>query len=149
MALFTVNLNVVSAEEGLFSGSIKSLQITGSEGELGIMPGHAPLLTSLKPGMALITKDDDTEEVIYLSGGMLEVQPNNVIVLADVATRADDLDEQAALEAKKRAEENMNATGGDVDYAAVAASFGCCVFRRLSSFLAVTLLLIMVIASVL
>ena len=121
MALFTVNLNVVSAEEGLFSGSIKSLQITGSEGELGIMPGHAPLLTSLKPGMALITKDDDTEEVIYLSGGMLEVQPNNVIVLADVATRADDLDEQAALEAKKRAEDNMNATGGDVDYAAVAA----------------------------
>ena len=121
MALFTVNLNVVSAEEALFSGSIKSLQITGSEGELGIMPGHAPLLTSLKPGMALITKEDDTEEVIYLSGGMLEVQPNNVIVLADVATRADDLDEQAALEAKKRAEDNMHATGGDVDYAAVAA----------------------------
>ncbi|RHW75887.1 F0F1 ATP synthase subunit epsilon [Colwellia sp. RSH04] len=121
MALLTVNLNVVSAEESLFSGSIKSLQITGSEGELGIMPGHAPLLTSLKPGMALITKKDGTEEVIYLSGGMLEVQPNNVIVLADVATRADDLDEQAALESKQRAEENMNAHGGDVDYAEVAA----------------------------
>lgn len=121
MALFTVNLNVVSAEESLFSGSIKSLQITGSEGELGIMPGHAPLLTSLKPGMALITKEDGTEEVIYLSGGMLEVQPNNVIVLADVATRAADLDEQAALEAKQRAEANMNANGVDVDYAAVAA----------------------------
>jgi len=121
MALLTVNLNVVSAEENLFSGSIKSLQITGSEGELGIMPGHAPLLTSLKPGMALITKKDGTEEVIYLSGGMLEVQPNNVIVLADVATRADDLDEQAALEAKQRAEDNMNAHGGDVDYAEVAA----------------------------
>ena len=120
MALFTVNLNVVSAEEALFSGSIKSLQITGSEGELGIMPGHAPLLTSLKPGMALITKEDDTEEVIYLSGGMLEVQPNNVIVLADVATRAADLDEQAALEAKQRAEANMNANGTDVDYAAVS-----------------------------
>ncbi|OUR75178.1 F0F1 ATP synthase subunit epsilon [Colwellia psychrerythraea] len=121
MALFTVNLNVVSAEESLFSGSIKSLQITGSEGELGIMPGHAPLLTSLKPGMALITKEDGTEEVIYLSGGMLEVQPNNVIVLADVATRAADLDEQAALEAKKQAEANMNANGVDVDYAAVSA----------------------------
>ncbi|KGJ97684.1 F0F1 ATP synthase subunit epsilon [Colwellia psychrerythraea] len=120
MALFTVNLNVVSAEESLFSGSIKSLQITGSEGELGIMPGHAPLLTSLKPGMALITKEDGTEEVIYLSGGMLEVQPNNVIVLADVATRAADLDEQAALEAKQRAEANMNANGVDVDYAAVS-----------------------------
>ena len=121
MSAMTVNLNVVSAEEELFSGRIESLQITGSEGELGIMPGHAPLLTSLKPGMALITKQDDTEEVIYLSGGMLEVQPNNVIVLADVATRAADLDEEAALAAKQRAEENMNAHGGDVDYAAVAA----------------------------
>ena len=121
MALLTVNLNVVSAEESLFSGSIKSLQITGSEGELGIMPGHAPLLTSLKPGMALITKQDDSEEVIYLSGGMLEVQPNNITVLADVAIRADDLDEQAALEAKQRAEENINANGIDVDYAIVAA----------------------------
>ena len=121
MALLTVNLDVVSAQESLFSGSIKSLQITGSEGELGIMPGHAPLLTSLKPGMALITKKDGSEEVIYLSGGMLEVQPNHVTVLADVATRGDDLDEQAALEAKKRAEENMNASGTDVDYAAVAA----------------------------
>ena len=121
MALFTVNLDVVSAQESLFSGSIKSLQITGSEGELGIMPGHAPLLTSLKPGMALITKEDNSEEVIYLSGGMLEVQPNQIIVLADVACRADDLDEQAALEAKKRAEDNMNANSADVDYAAVAA----------------------------
>ncbi len=121
MALFTVNLNVVSAHESLFSGSIKSLQITGSEGELGIMPGHAPLLTSLKPGMALITKEDDSEEVIYLSGGMLEVQPNQVIVLADVACRADELNEEAALAAKQRAIENMNANSADVDYAAVAA----------------------------
>ncbi|WP_159822394.1 F0F1 ATP synthase subunit epsilon [Colwellia sp. 20A7] len=121
MALLTVNLDVVSAQESLFSGNIKSLQITGSEGELGILPGHAPLLTSLKPGMALITKKDGSEEVIYLSGGMLEVQPNHVTVLADVATRAGDLDEQAAIEAKKRAEENMNASGIDVDYAAVAA----------------------------
>ena len=121
MALLTVNLNVVSAEESLFSGSIKSLQITGSEGELGIMPGHAPLLTSLKPGMALITKSDDSEEVIYLSGGMLEVQPNGVTVLADVATRAADLDEQEALAAKQRAEENINSNSVDVDYALVAA----------------------------
>jgi F-type H+-transporting ATPase subunit epsilon len=88
---------------------------------LGILPGHAPLLTSLKPGMALITKKDGSEEVIYLSGGMLEVQPNHITVLADVATRAGDLDEQAAIEAKKRAEEHMNASGIDVDYAALAA----------------------------
>ncbi len=121
MALFTVNLNVVSAQESLFSGSIKSLQITGSEGELGIMPGHAPLLTSLKPGMARIVKHGGSEEVIYLSGGMLEVQPNNVTVLADVAIRVDDIDEQAALDAKQRAEENMNANSDDVNYAEVAA----------------------------
>jgi len=121
MSAMTVNLNVVSAEEELFSGRIESLQITGSEGELGIMPGHAPLLTSLKPGMARIVKHGGSEEVIYLSGGMLEVQPNNVTVLADVAVRADDLDEQAVLEAKQRAEENMNAHGADVDYAEVAA----------------------------
>jgi len=120
MATLTVNLNVVSAEESLFTGSIKSLQITGSEGELGIMPGHAPLLTSLKPGMARIVTAEDKEEILYLSGGMLEVQPNNVTVLADVATRVDDLDEQAALEAKQRAESHMNDHGSDVDYAEAA-----------------------------
>ncbi|XQW85128.1 F0F1 ATP synthase subunit epsilon [Thalassotalea piscium] len=121
MALLTVNLNVVSAEESLFSGTIESLQITGSEGELGIMPGHAPLLTSLKPGMARIVKQGGKEEVIYLSGGMLEVQPNNVTVLADIAVRGDDLDEQAAEEAKQRAEEKLNAHSDDIDYAEAAA----------------------------
>ncbi|WP_448567648.1 F0F1 ATP synthase subunit epsilon [Thalassotalea ganghwensis] len=121
MTYTSVNLNVVSAEESLFSGPIESLQITGSEGELGIMPGHAPLLTSLKPGMARIVKKGGEEEVLYLSGGMLEVQPNHVTVLADVATRVDDLDEQAAEEAKKRAEEHMNAHGDDVNYAEAAA----------------------------
>jgi F-type H+-transporting ATPase subunit epsilon len=120
MALLTVDLNVVSAEEQLFSGAIKSLQITGSQGELGIMPGHAPLLTSLKPGMARIVLKDDTEEVIYISGGMLEVQPNSVTVLADVAARAAELDEQAALEAKQRAEAKLHQQGGDVDFAKVA-----------------------------
>lgn len=121
MAILSVNLNVVSAEENLFSGSIEALQITGSEGELGIMPGHAPLLTSLKPGMARIVKKGGAEEIIYISGGMLEVQPNNVTVLADVATRADDLDEQAAEEAKQRAQEHLNAHGDDVNYAEAAA----------------------------
>ena len=121
MALYTVILNVVSAEESLFSGSIKSLQISGSEGELGIMPGHAPLLTSLKPGMARIINEHDEEEVIYLSGGTLEVQPNHVTVLADVALRADDLDEQAALAAKERAEDHINKHGSDVDFAEAAS----------------------------
>ena len=121
MAAMTVHLNVVSAEEALFSGRIESLQITGSEGELGIMPGHAPLLTSLKPGMARIVKQHGAEEVIYLSGGMLEVQPNSVTVLADVATRADDLDEQAAEAAKRAAEEHLNASSSDVNYAEAAS----------------------------
>lgn len=121
MALLTVNLNVVSAEESLFSGTIESLQITGSEGELGIMPGHAPLLTSLKPGMARIVKKGGKEEIIYLSGGMLEVQPNNVTVLADIAVRGDDLDEQAAEEAKQRAEAKLNAHSDDIDYAEAAS----------------------------
>lgn len=121
MAILSVNLSVVSAEESLFSGSIESLQITGSEGELGIMPGHAPLLTSLKPGMARIVKKGGGEEVIYLSGGMLEVQPNNVTVLADIAVRGGDLDEQAAEEAKQRAQERLNAQGDDVNYAEAAA----------------------------
>lgn len=121
MAAMTVQLNVVSAEEELFSGRIESLQITGSEGELGVMPGHAPLLTSLKPGMARIVKQHGEEEVLYLSGGMLEVQPNQVTVLADVATRGEDLDEQAALEAKERAEKHLNDHGSDVDYAEAAS----------------------------
>lgn len=121
MAAMTVTLNVVSAEEALFSGRIETLQITGSEGELGIMPGHAPLLTSLKPGMARIVKQGGEEEILYISGGVLEVQPNNVTVLADVATRVDDLDEQAAEEAKKRAEEHLNDLGSDVNYAEAAA----------------------------
>ncbi|NMP17820.1 F0F1 ATP synthase subunit epsilon [Thalassotalea sp. Y01] len=117
----TTHLDVVSAEESLFSGRIESLQISGSEGELGIMPGHAPLLTALKPGMARIVKQHGTEEVIYLSGGMLEVQPGSVTVLADVAMRGGDLDEQAALEAKRRAEEHIASASADVDYAEVAA----------------------------
>lgn len=121
MSAITVHLNVVSAEENLFSGSIESLQISGTEGELGIMPGHTPLLTALKPGMARIVKQHGEEEVIYLSGGMLEVQPNNVTVLADVAVRSDDLDEQSALNAKQRAEEHIHNASDDVDYAEVAA----------------------------
>jgi len=121
MAIHSVNLNVVSAENSLFSGNIESLQITGSEGELGIMPGHTPLLTSLKPGMARIVKEGGDEEVIYLSGGMLEVQPNQVTVLADVAIRGGDLDEEAALQAKERAEKHLNDHGSDIDYAEAAS----------------------------
>ncbi|MCS3432534.1 F0F1 ATP synthase subunit epsilon [Klebsiella sp. BIGb0407] len=117
----TYHLDVVSAEQRLFSGAVEKIQVTGSEGELGIFPGHTPLLTAIKPGMIRIVKENGQEEFIYLSGGVLEVQPNNVIVLADTAIRGQDLDEARALEAKRQAEENIHGSHGDVDYAQASA----------------------------
>jgi len=117
----TYHLDVVSAEQRLFSGAVEKIQVTGSEGELGIFPGHTPLLTAIKPGMIRIVKENGQEEFIYLSGGVLEVQPYNVIVLADTAIRGQDLDEARALEAKRQAEENIHGSHGDVDYAQASA----------------------------
>ena len=117
----TVQLDVVSAEISIFSGLVETMQVTGSEGELGIYPGHAPLLTTLKPGMVRLVKQFGEEEVIYIAGGVLEVQPHTVTVLADVAIRAEDLDEQSALDAKKRTEEHMADAGADFDFAEAAA----------------------------
>jgi len=116
----TVQLDVVSAENEIFSGRVESLQVSGEAGELGIMPGHAPLLTSIKPGMVRLVKQNGEEEVIFLSGGILEIQPSTVNILADVAIRGCDLDEEAAVEAKRLAEENMNNKSGDMDYAEAA-----------------------------
>ncbi|MBY5994237.1 F0F1 ATP synthase subunit epsilon [Ferrimonas balearica] len=112
----TVHLDVVSAEKRLFSGLVETLQVTGSEGELGILPGHVPLLTAIKPGMVRIVKQHGDVEVIYLSGGILEVQPDCVTVLADVAVRAEDIDVEAAREAKRNAEERIANAGVDFDY---------------------------------
>ncbi|KKO49431.1 ATP synthase F0F1 subunit epsilon [Arsukibacterium sp. MJ3] len=117
----TVQLDVVSAEEKIFSGLVESVQVTGSEGELGVLPFHAPLLTPLKPGMVRIVKQFGEEHVIYVAGGVLEVQPDGIIVLADVAVRGEDLDEQAALDAQKRATEQMKNAGADFNYAEAAA----------------------------
>ena len=103
----TYHLDVVSAEQQMFSGLVEKIQVTGSEGELGIYPGHAPLLTAIKPGMIRIVKQHGHEEFIYLSGGILEVQPGSVTVLADTAIRGQDLDEARALEAKRKAEEHI------------------------------------------
>lgn len=118
MAAMTVHLDIVSAEKSIFNGRVSHLQVTGEEGDLGVMPGHTPLLTTIKPGMARIVKQDGSEEVFYLSGGMLEVQPSTVAVLADVVMRADEIDEQAALEAKKRAEALIADAGQDFNYEA-------------------------------
>ena len=111
----TYHLDVVSAEQQMFSGLVEKIQVTGSEGELGIYPGHAPLLTAIKPGMIRIVKQHGHEEFIYLSGGILEVQPGNVTVLAE------DLDEARAMEAKRKAEEHISSSHGDVDYAQASA----------------------------
>jgi F-type H+-transporting ATPase subunit epsilon len=120
MAAMTVHLDVVSAEGEIFSGRVESLQVSGDAGELGIMPGHAPLLTSIKPGMVRLVKQNGEEEIIFLSGGILEVQPSLVNILADVAIRGGDLDEEAAVEAKRLAEENINNHSGEMDYAEAA-----------------------------
>ncbi|GEK07779.1 F0F1 ATP synthase subunit epsilon [Pseudoalteromonas sp. McH1-7] len=113
----TVHLDVVSAEQSLFSGEVATIQVTGSEGELGIHPGHAPLLTGLKPGMVRLVKADSSEEVIYVAGGTLEVQPKTVTVLADVAIRADEIDEQAAEDAKREAQAQLaSGTASELDY---------------------------------
>lgn len=116
----TVHLDVVSAELEIFSGLVETVQVTGSEGELGIYPGHAPLITGLQPGMVRVVKENGEEELIYVAGGLLEVQPDTVTVLADTAVRASDLDEKAAQEAKQRAEEHIATGGADFDYAEAA-----------------------------
>ncbi|EKE83336.1 F0F1 ATP synthase subunit epsilon [Idiomarina xiamenensis] len=121
MAAKTVQLEVVSAEAKLFSGKVATVQVTGSEGELGIYPGHAPLLTKIKPGMVRLVKEDGAEQLMYVAGGVLEVQPHNVTVLADVAVRANELDEEQALAAKKRAEEAIADSSTDLSYAEAAA----------------------------
>ncbi|MFP3036713.1 MAG: F0F1 ATP synthase subunit epsilon [Arsenophonus sp. ER-BJ3-MAG3] len=117
----TYYLIVVSAEKQIFSGFIKKIQITGSEGELGIYFRHTPLLTTIKPGMIRITKEFGEEELIYLSGGILEVQPDSVIVLADTAIRGKELDEDKALKAKHETEEYMRKVDNNIDYTKAAS----------------------------
>jgi F-type H+-transporting ATPase subunit epsilon len=117
--VMTTHLDVVSAEECLFSGRVSHLQVSGQEGELGIMPGHTPLLTPIKPGMVRMVKQFGEEEVIYISGGFLEVQPGGVTVLADTAMRGEDLDRAKAEAAKSAAEKKISNPSKDIDYARV------------------------------
>ncbi len=117
----TIHCDIVSAEGAIFSGLVQMLVATGSEGELGIGYGHAPLLTGLIPGPIRITKQDGEEEVYYVSGGYLEVQPGVVSVLADTAIRAGDVDEAAAEEARRAAEQALANQSGDFDYGRASA----------------------------
>lgn len=116
-ASVTFNLDVVSAEKRIFSGWARSIQVSGESGDLGVLAGHVPLLTYIRPGMVRIVTIKGKEEIIYLSGGILEVQPNDVTILADTAIRAEELDEAKAAEAKRSAEELLNDNHGDVNFA--------------------------------
>ena len=121
MAAITFHLDVVSAEKRIFSGLVETFQVTGSEGELGIFHGHTPLLTAIKPGMVRIVKQHGHEEIVCISGGMVEVQPGSATVLADTAIRAEELDAAKAEEAKRRAEEKIQNQHGDMDFAQAAS----------------------------
>lgn len=118
----TMHVDVVSAERSLFSGVVEFLVVPAAMGEVGIYPRHAPLITRIKAGsVRLKLPDRDEEELIYVSGGLLEVQPSVVTILADTAVRGRDLDEVKAQEAKQRAEEAMRDRTAAIDYAQAQA----------------------------
>jgi F-type H+-transporting ATPase subunit epsilon len=116
----TIGVNIVSAEAEIYSGEAHAIFVSGAEGELGIKPQHTPLLTALNPGLVRVQYQDH-EEVFYISGGLLEIQPYVVTVLADTAIRAADLDESAAQEAQRQAEEALQKHKIDKEYYLVAA----------------------------
>ena len=114
----TIHVDVVSAEESIFSGEATLVSVPGEVGELGILPRHAPLITRIKPGAVRIQRaDNKQEEFVFVAGGIVEVQPNCVTVLADTAVRGKDLDEAKAQEAKRKAEEAVRNAKNDLDLA--------------------------------
>ena len=118
----TIHVDVVSAEESIFSCEAEFVALPGEQGELGIYPRHTPLITRIKPGTVRIKIADQAEEVVvFVNGGVLEVQPNAVTVLADTALRGSDLDEAKATEAKRLAEEALANRSADIDYAQAQA----------------------------
>ena len=120
----TIHVDVVSAEESIFSGEAKFVALPGENGELGILPRHTPLITRIKPGAVRIERaDNGEEEFVFVAGGILEVQPNCVTVLADTAIRGHDLDEAKASEAKKIAEQAIANARSDIDLAAAQSEF--------------------------
>ena len=119
----TIHVDVVSAEESIFSGEARFVALPGEAGELGIYPRHTPLITRIKAGSVRIEKADGSEEFVFVAGGILEVQPNCVTVMSDTAIRGKDLDEAKATEAKKLAEEAMRNAKSDIDLAAATSEF--------------------------
>lgn len=117
----TIKVDVVSAEENIFDGQAKFVALPGEAGELGILPGHTPLITRIRPGAVRIVAEDGDEEFVFVAGGILEVQPGAVTVLADTAIRGKDLDEAKAADARKRAEEALQNAGSNLEYATAQA----------------------------
>jgi F-type H+-transporting ATPase subunit epsilon len=117
----TLHVDIVSAESEIFSGTVTMVFAPAEMGEVGIAPRHAPMLTKLKPGEVRVQTQEGEEQSFFVSGGLLEVQPHVVTVLADTAIRAHDLDEAAALEAKERAEQLLSDKQADIDYARAQA----------------------------
>jgi F-type H+-transporting ATPase subunit epsilon len=117
----TFHCDIVSAEKEIFSGRVTMLSATGSIGELGIMPGHAPLLTGIRPGPVRLQLDNGEEEVFFASGGYLEVQPGVVTILADTALRAEDIDEASAVAAQQEAERALSEQTAGVEFSAATA----------------------------
>ena len=117
----TVHCDIVSAEEAIFSGLVELVVAHGALGDLGIAPGHAPLLTELRPGPVRVTTQAGEEQIFYVSGGFLEVQPSTVTILADTAVRAGDMDEAAVVEAQKAAEAALTNQHAEFDYGRAAA----------------------------
>jgi F-type H+-transporting ATPase subunit epsilon len=119
--MVSMHCEIVSAERELFSGTITKLTAVGTIGGLGIYPGHAPLLTGIQPGPVTLTMEDGEEEVFFASGGYLEIQPGVIIVLADTAVRAEDIDEAQAAEAREEAEKALSDRNADFDFSVASA----------------------------
>ena len=117
----TIKVDIVSAEGEIHSGEASMVFAPASEGEVGIAPRHAPMLTTLKPGEVRVQDADGNEEAMYITGGLLEVQPTQVTILADTALRGDQLDEAAALEAQRAAEEALRGAATETDVARAQA----------------------------
>ena len=113
----TIHVDVVSAEELIFSGEARFVALPGESGELGVYPRHTPLVTRIKPGSVRVEMADGSEEFIFVAGGILEIQPHSVTVLSDTAVRGKDLDDEKANEAKLAAQEAIKNAKSDIDLA--------------------------------
>ncbi len=116
MSTKTMMLDIVSVESQVYSGTATFIQATGSQGELGIYPGHTALITSIKPGQVLTLDESGEEHIFFIAGGVMEIQPDKVTILSDTAVRADDLDEASAIAIKERAEKALSEQQSEVAY---------------------------------